>query len=71
MLRVKQKNITSIYAPVKVGENDDHKPIFEVKTVSVVYRYGKIIWQAIASCFGRGFWINDNPWVNTDSWKNE
>lgn len=49
MLRVKKKDITAIYAPIPVDGG------FLGKTVTVVYRYGKIIWQAITSCFGRGF----------------
>lgn len=28
------------------------------------------VWQAIRSCFGRGFWLNDKPWSNKDVWKN-
>lgn len=28
------------------------------------------VWQAIRSCFGRGFWNNQKPWSNTDGWKN-
>ena len=65
MLRVKQKEITAIYGPKRVEGGFIGVPI------TVVYRYGKIIWQAITSCFGRGFWINDKPWVNSDGWKNE
>ena len=49
MLRVNQKEITSIYAPVEVEGGIQAKP------VSAVYRYGKLIWQAISSCFGRGY----------------
>lgn len=65
MLRVKEKEITTIYAPKPIDNG------FEAKSINVVYRYGKIIWQAISSCFGKGYWINDKPWVNTDGWKNE
>lgn len=28
------------------------------------------VWQAIRSCFGRGFWNNQKPWRNEDGWKN-
>ena len=31
----------------------------------------KLIWEAIRSCFGSGFWIKDRPWINDDAWKNE
>lgn len=40
------------------------------KTISVV-RYGAVlVWQAIRSCFGKGYWVNDKPWRNEDGWKN-
>ena len=65
MLRVKQKEITTIDGPKRIEGGFIGVPI------TVVYRYGKIIWQAIASCFGRGYWINEKPWVNSDGWKNE
>ena len=38
--------------------------------VSAVYQGVVVIWQAIKSCFGKGFWINAAPWVNSDGWKN-
>lgn len=30
----------------------------------------RIVWQAIRSCFGRGFWANDKSWDNYDGWRN-
>lgn len=29
-----------------------------------------LIWEAVRSCFGRGFWVNNKPWSNKDYWKN-
>lgn len=29
-----------------------------------------VVWQSIRSCFGKGFWVNEKPWINEDSWKN-
>lgn len=31
----------------------------------------KLIWEAIRSCFGSGWWINNRPWINNNAWKNE
>lgn len=31
----------------------------------------KLIWEAIRSCFGSGFWINNRPWINNSAWKNK
>lgn len=30
----------------------------------------RMIWQAIRSCFGKGFWNNIRSWSNTDGWRN-
>lgn len=40
------------------------------KSIGVVYHLGKIVWQAIRSCFGRGYWINNAPWLNDEAWNN-
>jgi hypothetical protein len=38
--------------------------------VNAIYRYGLIVWNAINSCFGLGYWINKQPWNNKDGWLN-
>lgn len=40
------------------------------KAIAEVYKGAVLVWQAIRSCFGKGFWINDKPWNNEDGWKN-
>lgn len=40
------------------------------KTVSYMYFQGKLIWSAIRSCFGKGYWVDNKPWNNNDGWKN-
>jgi hypothetical protein len=55
-LYVKNKQITTIY------KGNRH--------IAAIYEGTKLIWQYIRSCFGRGYWINDKPWSNTDGWKN-
>lgn len=35
-----------------------------------IYRGSKLVWQAIRSCFGNGYWVNAKPWLNTEGWKN-
>lgn len=37
---------------------------------TAVYKGYQLVWQAVRSCFGRGYWINARPWLNNDSWKN-
>jgi hypothetical protein len=44
------------------------------KTCTTIYKVvGGVVytlWEYIRSCFGRGFWVNDKNWSNTDNWKN-
>lgn len=51
----KDKEITAIY--------------FGKKAISAVYRGAKLIWQAIRSCFGAGYWVDDKPWIDDEGWK--
>ena len=37
---------------------------------TAVYHAPQLDWDAISSCFGSGYWINNRPWSNTDSWRN-
>lgn len=52
----KQREVTGVY--------------FGEKVITAVYKGSRLVWQAIRSCFGNGFWINDKPWIDTDAWKN-
>ena len=40
------------------------------KAVEAVYYGAALIWEAISSCFGAGYWDNDKPWSNEDGWNN-
>lgn len=40
------------------------------RIVTQVLKGVQLIWEAIKSCFGAGFWKNDAPWSNTEGWKN-
>jgi hypothetical protein len=40
------------------------------KAIAEIRRGTQLIWQAVRSCFGKGLWLNDKEWSNTDSWKN-
>lgn len=39
--------------------------------ITAVYRGARLIWELIKSCFGRGYWVNEAPYLNEDGWKNE
>ena len=38
--------------------------------VTSVYAGAHLVWQAVRSCFGAGWWNNAKPWDNTEGWKN-
>jgi len=40
------------------------------KAIAEIYKGAVLVWQAVKSCFGKGFWRNDKPYGNTDGWKN-
>ena len=41
------------------------------KAIEAVYLGAVLVWEAISSCFGSGYWIDNRPWSNTDGWRNE
>lgn len=41
------------------------------KAVQMVYKGARLVWQAVTSCFGAGWWRNDHVWKNDDCWKND
>ena len=41
------------------------------KIVTAVYRGVRLVWELIKSCFGKGYWIDNAPFVNEDGWKNQ
>ena len=30
---------------------------------------GKLIWQGVKSCYGKGFWRPNKPWLDNEKWK--
>lgn len=40
------------------------------KAIQQVYHAGRLVWEAIRSCFGSGGWFNEKPWLNDEGWKN-
>ena len=60
-------------------DNDEKKQVISIykgidsrsyRTIASVYEGLKLIWQYIKSCYGRGYWITDKMWSNTDAWQN-
>ena len=40
------------------------------KQVQALYVGAKLVWEAVSSCFGSGFWRDKLPWKGKDAWKN-
>lgn len=44
------------------------------KSIGAIYKGSQLVWitvyAAIRSCFGSGTWLQDKPWLDNDSWKN-
>lgn len=40
------------------------------KAITQVFKGTKLVWEAVRSCFGQGFWKNEAPWSNSEGWKN-
>lgn len=44
------------------------------KKIGAVYRGAQLMWlsvyNAIKSCFGSGTWLQDKPWLQSDTWRN-
>lgn len=40
------------------------------RAIAYVYKGTMLVWQAIRSCFGNGYWDNSKPWDNNDGWMN-
>ena len=38
--------------------------------VQEIYNGARLVWTAVRSCFGAGYWINEKPWLNDEAWKN-
>jgi hypothetical protein len=52
----KDKEITSVY--------------YGTRIIAAIYDGAKLVWEAVRSCFGKGFWVNESSWDNDEGWKN-
>lgn len=37
--------------------------------IGEVYRGLVLVWQSIRSCYGKGIWFEEKPWLDNDLWK--
>lgn len=44
--------------------------IYKGEKAIVEIRKGlSLVWELLMSCFGKGYWINERPWMNNAAWK--
>ena len=55
---------------IYISKKEINQIFYNNKAIMVLYRGTVIVWEAINSCFGRGYWLNSKGWVNKDSWRN-
>ena len=55
---------------IKLGNKEISAIRLGSNVISAVYKGSVLIWQAIRSCFGSGWWVNEKPWINDETWKN-
>jgi len=55
---------------IKKDSNDTIAITAKGSVIAMVKHGADIVWQAVRSCFGKGWWINEKPWSNDDAWKN-
>lgn len=51
------------------GDREIESAMFGSRPLGAIYRGVRLLWEAIRSCFGAGFWENGKPWVDTEGWK--
>ncbi len=39
------------------------------KAIQAIYRGARLVWQAVSSCFGAGWWDKEKPWRGDEGWK--
>lgn len=53
-----------------VHDNKETSAIYiGTRAIQMVYRGTRLIWQAIRSCFGKGYWEDELPWDDDDAWQ--
>lgn len=55
---------------IHIGKDNVSQIAVGKKVVVAAYRGLHLVWEAITSCFGSGWWINARQWKNDDGWKN-
>ena len=38
--------------------------------IDYIFKGAQLLWRAIRSCFGNGYWVNKMQWSNEEGWRN-
>lgn len=41
------------------------------KVLAAVYAGTQLVWLAVSSCFGAGYWTKEKAWSNKEAWSNK
>lgn len=54
-----------------IGAGENQIAIIQAGKIAVSYVYAgaRLVWQAINSCFGAGFWQSKKSWSRKDGWR--
>lgn len=54
-----------------IAKNKDVVAVsFGAIPIAYIYKGATLVWQMVRSCFGKGLWINQKPWLNDNAWRN-
>lgn len=54
---------------VNFGNKPIEKFYYGNKAISAIYHGARLVWEAISSCFGAGYWSGSKSWKGTDAWR--
>jgi hypothetical protein len=55
---------------IRINDREVTAVRYGSRVIAAVYRGGRLLWQAVSSCFGAGWWVNSRPWSDKEGWKN-
>ena len=36
---------------------------------AAIYKGSRLTWEGVRSCYGKGYWIEEKPWIDEDKWR--
>lgn len=54
---------------ININNKETSAVYYGTRIITAVYAGAKLVWSAVSSCFGSGFWRSERPWSRTDGWK--